>query len=240
MKQLDLTNKKFGKLTGVSYAYTDERGRARWVFECECGNKKILSTHNVKQGTTRSCGCAGIKDITGKKYNKLTAISLGCIVGGRTYWKFRCECGTEKLIDAASVKCGLTKGCGCGNIEQSEKKMKPGTGDRVLYSSYADRAKRKGLTFDLTKEQFKRLTQLQCYYCGCEPAQIKAGAASRSKPEFYNGIDRMDNAIGYLSDNCVPCCKHCNRAKMDRSAEDFINHVAKIYRYSILKLAGDA
>jgi 5-methylcytosine-specific restriction endonuclease McrA len=29
------------------------------------------------------------------------------------------------------------------------------------------------------------------------------------------GIDRVDNSIGYTPDNCVPCCTQCNRIKLD-------------------------
>jgi len=46
---------------------------------------------------------------------------------------------------------------------------------------------------------------------------------------IYNGIDRVDNAIGYLTDNCVACCKVCNRAKLQMSKNEFFDHIKKIY-----------
>ncbi len=43
-----------------------------------------------------------------------------------------------------------------------------------------------------------------------------------------NGVDRVDSSRGYVKDNVVSCCKHCNLAKRDRTAEDFIKHCRKV------------
>ena len=37
----------------------------------------------------------------------------------------------------------------------------------------------------------------------------------------YNGIDRVDNKIGYTLKNCVTCCKYCNNAKKDNDVDEF-------------------
>ena len=57
MKREDLQNQRFGKLTVIGYAYTNERNRAVWLCECDCGKKKEVTTGNLKSGSTRSCGC---------------------------------------------------------------------------------------------------------------------------------------------------------------------------------------
>ena len=49
----------------------------------------------------------------------------------------------------------------------------------------------------------------------------------------YNGLDRVDNEKGYTIDNVVPCCKHCNYAKRNRSVEEFIDWIAQVYEYSV-------
>lgn len=41
----------------------------------------------------------------------------------------------------------------------------------------------------------------------------------------YNGIDRVNNDIGYIKNNCIPCCKICNRAKNSMSYDDFLNWI---------------
>lgn len=41
----------------------------RWLFECECGKRKVLSPSNVFNGSTKSCGCKK-KQLTTKAINK--------------------------------------------------------------------------------------------------------------------------------------------------------------------------
>lgn len=47
-----------------------------------------------------------------------------------------------------------------------------------------------------------------------------------------NGIDRVDNEIGYIYENCVCCCKVCNTMKMNLSVYEFLNHISKIFKYN--------
>lgn len=55
-------------------------------------------------------------DISGQKINKLTAISV-VERGKRPKWLWRCECGTERVIQASNVRSGNTKSCGCWREE---------------------------------------------------------------------------------------------------------------------------
>jgi hypothetical protein len=50
---------------------------------------------------------------------------------------------------------------------------------------------------------------------------------------IHNGIDRVDNEIGYVRGNSAPCCTICNRMKRELSYSGFLNHVRKIYEYSL-------
>jgi hypothetical protein len=51
-------------------------------------------------------------DMTGQKYGRLTAIGIDTSTGKRL-WRFACDCGTEKTINAAMVRSGKTSSCGC-------------------------------------------------------------------------------------------------------------------------------
>ncbi len=55
--RIDLTGKKFGRLTVVRYEETTEDGRARWFCVCECGNTKVVNSRQLREGKTKSCGC---------------------------------------------------------------------------------------------------------------------------------------------------------------------------------------
>jgi len=52
-------------------------------------------------------------DITNKKFERLTAISLVEKRKDGHYWLFRCDCGTEKIIQKSGVTTGDTQSCGC-------------------------------------------------------------------------------------------------------------------------------
>ena len=56
---LDLTNKRFGKLTVIKKAdkklpYSDS---IAWICKCDCGNEIITTTSALNSGNTNSCGC---------------------------------------------------------------------------------------------------------------------------------------------------------------------------------------
>lgn len=53
------------------------------------------------------------ENVTGKKYGRLTAISRLEPRNKRTFWLWRCDCGTEKAINLPHVKAGKIVSCGC-------------------------------------------------------------------------------------------------------------------------------
>ncbi len=103
----------------------------------------------------------------------------------------------------------------------------------TLFCTYRIGAKKRGYTFDLTREEFAVLTKQDCWYCGVEPAQIRRNGGGKLPTlsfYLYNGIDRVDNSVGYTLANCIPCCGACNRMKNVQSGEDFVSRVRKIAR----------
>lgn len=86
------------------------------------------------------------------------------------------------------------------------------------YSSYKYSAKRCRNEFRLSKLDFFSFYNKECVYCGSKIDGI--------------GIDRVDNNIGYIYNNCVPCCKHCNWAKSNLLLKDFIEHINKIITFN--------
>jgi hypothetical protein len=51
-------------------------------------------------------------DITGQKFGTLTAISFAFTKNGKSYWKFKCDCGEEKITIGSLVKNGYITTCG--------------------------------------------------------------------------------------------------------------------------------
>jgi len=85
----------------------------------------------------------------------------------------------------------------------------------VAFSDSRYRAQKKGIAFDLTKEDFEKLRAEICYLCG-------------NIPEGGCGIDREDNDEGYTQKNSRPCCNLCNMMKRDESLSGFINRCLRI------------
>lgn len=57
-------------------------------------------------------------DLTGKTFNRLSVIER--VYNGnskKTYWKCRCICGKEVIVESSKIKGGYTKSCGCLNEE---------------------------------------------------------------------------------------------------------------------------
>ncbi len=73
-------------------------------------------------------------------------------------------------------------------------------------TAYRWNCRKKNIFFGLTPEQFHKITQKDCIYCGSPPGNQYRGYR-------YNGIDRKDNSKGYFPSNCVPCCARCNSVK---------------------------
>jgi hypothetical protein len=89
------------------------------------------------------------------------------------------------------------------------------------YFTYKNTAKKRNLKFDLTLEQFEKITSQLCYYC-----------REYTKDREFCGIDRVNSNFGYVLDNCVPCCETCNYMKRNLTTEEFLSHIKKILKES--------
>jgi len=52
-------------------------------------------------------------NLTGKRFGRLVAIRFVKRLNRPTFWLWKCDCGSEKLIRADSVKRGDIRSCGC-------------------------------------------------------------------------------------------------------------------------------
>lgn len=55
-------------------------------------------------------------DHTGQRFERLAVIARAPNVSGRTLWACRCDCGTLKTVQAAHLRSGAAKSCGCLRI----------------------------------------------------------------------------------------------------------------------------
>ena len=122
MKKKDISNQQFGRLTAKEIVGKDKKGYL-WRCECECGGEKIVPAAYLLNQHTRSCGCIvrEIKENSIKKGDRWGLLEAVEFVGyedlptgkRRAVWKFKCDCGTVKIMPVANVKFGGTRSCGC-------------------------------------------------------------------------------------------------------------------------------
>lgn len=96
-----------------------------------------------------------------------------------------------------------------------------------VYREYVKKSKAREINFSLSIEEASELFSKNCYYCNRPPSNKRSRTSGVEI--IYQGIDRVNNQIGYLSGNVVPCCKFCNSFKLDRTTDDFFQHVRDIY-----------
>lgn len=70
-KPEDLMKEEFGWLRPVKYV-----GQKRWLCECKCGNKKIIRSANLKNGSTLSCDCILYKPTEEELIEKLVEFEV--------------------------------------------------------------------------------------------------------------------------------------------------------------------
>jgi hypothetical protein len=92
--------------------------------------------------------------------------------------------------------------------------------NRVFYSYQKD-AKKRGIDFHLTKDEFIEIIKQKCVYCG-----------DISNEKQFNGIDRVDSRRHYTLDNCVSACTLCNYLKHATPVEIFFQRIEHILTYS--------
>lgn len=122
-KQIDITGQQFGRLRVIRPAEFGDTNEY-WLCMCECGNEVVRTKSALLKGTTESCGCLRKErqrekqcttpyDITGMRFGHLTAMKDHYTSSWYTYWRFRCDCGTEFYAIRNNVVRGNTKSCGC-------------------------------------------------------------------------------------------------------------------------------
>jgi hypothetical protein len=57
MSSPDLTGQRFHRLVAIERAPSGNKGASRWLCKCDCGTLKVIMAQNLKNGSTKACGC---------------------------------------------------------------------------------------------------------------------------------------------------------------------------------------
>lgn len=249
----------------ISHEKQDANGRKRIFMNCKCscGRERKIDSQNLKIGIALTCGYRKFHpekdniyfDLVGKKFGRLTVIKYEGIEtcqykSGKTthkLWLCKCDCGNEKIVRNNPLVCGRLVSCGC-RLQEIRKRINVRSkslpkGDaawNVYYSKYKYNAKKRDRIFELTFNEFKNICSQNCIYCGIEPSKIEPSGVKETSVNgtvLVNGVDRVDNSIGYILSNCVTCCSQCNAAKKDFSEEQWNTWLKRIMEFNQNKLS---
>lgn len=175
----------------------------------------------------------------GKTYNHLRVTDVvGRHVDEHTvYVLCRCSCGNEKMVSLSRLKRGSPKSCGCQHAPKTGASRKllsisdehyKRIVQNVQWQATRNNARTRGLSFDLTVEFIWEMSQRRCKYCkrlpfrkAAVPVQTELILNEYNTIIYTNGLDRVDNTVGYQVDNVVACCRPCNIAKNNMTAEEW-------------------
>jgi hypothetical protein len=202
--------KKYGKLTVVERADNYKNGSAQWYCICDCGNPEKIKVRasSLRDGHTKSCGCLIIETTKQTHYNK--------VISNET---------KQKLSLSKKGKPNLNARSKIGKQFPETGKYNRGSFVVRKINAIINSAKTRKLFLSLTREEIAKLITSPCSYCG--------KLSDFTSYKGCNGIDRVDNNVGYEINNCVSCCTYCNIAKNDRTLSEFKQHIVNIYEATI-------
>lgn len=102
----DLISRRFGRLTviGIEGVHTTPCGTKRrmWRCRCDCGKESVVAENNLKNGSTKSCGCWKANGL--RQYNTKHGGSNDRLYGIWKNMKRRCNSKNDKRYDTYGGK----------------------------------------------------------------------------------------------------------------------------------------
>jgi hypothetical protein len=187
-------------------------------------------------------GLAHFKDLTNKKFGKLLVIERLEERGNRNQikWECLCDCGKKHKVTGESLRDGKSTSCGCKRLSPYNKNSdrEDAVWKQLYRSTIEKRSKKKGYKSNISYQDFKLLSSQKCFYCGILESSFATdrfgtkGTKTSDTIIYYNGLDRIDSRSGYMKNNVVPCCKHCNTAKNTMTQKEFYQFIKRVYEYN--------
>ncbi len=58
---MDLTGKRFGRWSVLSFHHRDGNYARHWLCACDCGTRKVVAQYSLHGGLSKSCGCLSVE-----------------------------------------------------------------------------------------------------------------------------------------------------------------------------------
>jgi hypothetical protein len=170
------------------------------------------------------------QSLTGKRYGTLVVLSRAKNDKfGKAKWLCKCDCGEKKIVNACSLKRGLTQSCGCKKIS---KVRKNGIGD-ISYQ-YFRRIRRtsldRGINFDISIKYIWDIYNQQNGRCSLTGLFIKFEPCGNNITKQTASVDRIDNTKGYIKGNIQIVHKRANVIKGNMSIDELKFWIYHMYK----------
>jgi hypothetical protein len=167
------------------------------------------------------------KLLTGQTIGNYYFLDVAYTKNRKRHYNVVCKCGKKVIRSKFSAEKESGKYCRCDDNQNSIDICC----DQIYYrylctTKHRNKKKKISLEFNLSKEDVRKLILNNCFYCNKLPSNIITVYKHKLN---YNGIDRLNNDLGYIKNNCVTCCWECNESKRSRSFLEFKNWINRVY-----------
>jgi len=212
-KRIDMIGKKFNEWTVDEYSHN--KGKVVYYHcTCSCGNKRVVKGANLRSGLSKRCNECGLKEshkkntgvpLSEERKQKISEAKKGIKLSPERIEQMKGP--QDHLCDKEFLE-----------IDPTREEGRRGLRIRNTVRWKKNNAKH---PWNITDLEAAKILVSDCHYCG-------------SKPNPYNGIDRVDNKISYEIGNVVPCCKTCNFAKHTMSESEFFDWISRVSKHNNL------
>lgn len=96
---IDLTGKRFGRLTVIKVSGLDKYKKIDWLCSCDCGKETVVSGTSIRRKLTTSCGCYQ------KEVHKAKVTTHGHSKVGAKSPEYKCWSSMKRRCDSPRLKC---------------------------------------------------------------------------------------------------------------------------------------
>lgn len=157
-----------------------------------------------------------------------------------------CKCGKQDIVFISALRTGASKMCrSCSskqcmtdNFKATWKSKVCGELGGTLYCSIKNRAKHRGIFFDLSKEFLWQLLVDQNFKCALSGLDIHLSTklnSSGTNPDYKEitaSLDRIDSSKSYTKDNVQWIHKDINKMKNAFNQDYFIEICSRIVKHN--------
>lgn len=223
-RSLDLTGQVYNDLKVIEQSddiVKNNRRYKAWLCECECKNKIIVTTRQLRSNEVKNCGCKNPRNKVkpNQYYGRLKTIERceKIVYAGKlqTAWLCECECGNQIKVATKALIHHHKKSCGClanDSNKNRELNLKDQRSGRLVAKERLDKKKHGvyvwlcececGNTIEVRGDMFKskNVTSCGCYRDELFVKSSLKNCVGKTKIQYVSGTqkDREDNQNGLL------------------------------------------